>query len=100
MPLLVFVWGFIGSIIPHIVKQIFVALGISVVTYGGITVLFTAVESQLDSYLSAIPADTLVLIGLSGFGVFIKMQIAAYTAVLAIRTFTGGFTKMKFSGGK
>lgn len=100
LPLLPFIYGAVVAAIPTVLRTVFAAIGLSVVTYGGITLVFDQVESIVLSRLSDVQQDVLVLVGLSGFGVFIKMQMAAYAAVIGIKIFTGGFSKLKFSGGK
>lgn len=98
MPLLVFIWSFIATIIGPLLAKIIVALGISVVSYTGISLAFDSLSEQVMSNFSAIPQSILQLIGLFGVGVAIKMQLAAITAVIAYKTTVGAFSKVKVGG--
>ena len=97
MPFLVFVWGFISAALPHIVVGVLRALGISFIAYQGFDLLFSEIESIVISHFSGI-GSAFSLAGLAGFGVFIKMILAAYSASILIKVATGGMSKVKFGG--
>lgn len=98
MPLLAPIYAFILFATPFIVKQIIVLLGISIITYIGVDLVFDQITDAVLNRLGQLPASISNIIGIGGFGIFIKMNLSAVTAALVLRASLGSFRKLRVGG--
>lgn len=97
MPIAV-IYGFIVAALPLIVRKLMVLLGVSVVYYVGVDILFEQVESAVMNQLSAIPTEVISIAAIGGFGVVIKMHLAAISAVVTYKLTVGLFKRITIGG--
>lgn len=76
------VWLF--AIIVPLVKKVLVALGIGVVTYGALTVLFSQVQSAVISAYGAMGSTTLQILALGGVTQAIGIILSAMSVRVAM----------------
>lgn len=73
---------FLFGLITPLARRALVALGLSVVTYSGVSVALDGVLSYAKSNLAGLPADVIALCGLSG--IFTALGIVAGALVAAV----------------
>ncbi|GLR12897.1 hypothetical protein GCM10007907_16870 [Chitinimonas prasina] len=76
--------GLVVGGIQAIVGRILIALGVSFVTYTGVSIAFDSAKSYVYQQLSGLPAEMLALAGLAGLGKAIGIIFAAFAARLAL----------------
>jgi hypothetical protein len=70
--------AFLMTIAGSIAARVFISLGISIVSYTGVTILLNSIIDQLRSYYGALPSVTLQLANLGGMGYFFAIVTAAF----------------------
>lgn len=78
--------GMLLNITSSIVGRVFVALGLAVVTYTGLSVTTDQLTSLLDQSLSGLPADILGMLGYMKVGVAINIILSAIAARMLINS--------------
>lgn len=76
--------SFLISIAGSLAARVFIALGISAVTFTGLSAALTSLTNQLQSQYNGLPAATLQMAGLAGFGHFFAIMTSAMVARLAV----------------
>lgn len=72
--------AFLAAMVPGIVAQVFLALGIGILTITGIDIVFGEMEALLVTHLGTIGAIGAGLLGLAGVGQAIGYIVGAWTA--------------------
>lgn len=81
-----------------LVGRVLIALGISYVTYTGVSTALSAIQSQVQGNLTGLPVMLLQVAYLLKIDVFISIMFSAITARLTIKGLTAGaITKAKIS---
>lgn len=80
------------SIAPGLVSQVLVALGISVITVGGVTVVIGQLKDQFTTRMYALPPQIFDLFMLSGGGVALGMMLGALTTRIVFSGLSAGKT--------
>lgn len=81
--------GMLLTLTGSIVGRVFIALGLGVVTYTGLSVTTDQLTSLLDQSLSGLPADIVGLLGYMKVGVCINIIISAIAARMLINGISG-----------
>jgi len=85
----IFTGGFFAKVMAFVIAsaavRIFAAIGLTVVTYTGIDLVFTQVQTEFNTLYSGIPADLFAMLQLWGFDFFFQSVFSAITAIVAIR---------------
>lgn len=91
---------FTSTALRGILTRILVALGVSMVTYTGISASASAVVSSMQTNLAALPAAVLSLLALAHVGQAFNVVISAQAAALAIRGISAGagYAKVRWGG--
>lgn len=88
-------WGAFALILKSLVGRVLVALGISYLTYQGIDLLISSIQSQAFSLIHGLPSEFIGLIGLTKVGEALSVLVSATTAKYTIQGLTNGsITKM------
>lgn len=69
-------------------SRIFVALGLSIVTYTGLNLILAGIVSYLEGALTGLPVKTLQIASLFGFPEAVGIILAAITTKLAMSQLT------------
>jgi len=94
MPVFVMaIGGMLINIVGTLVGRVLIALGISVITYTGITVTLDALKSQAISAFSGLPPEVFGLLGILKVGQCISIVTSAIAAKLVIDGLTGDTMK-------
>lgn len=81
--------GMLINLVGTLVGRVLVALGISVVTYTGLTATMDAIKANAISSFSALPPEMMAIIGLMKVGVCISIVTSAIAARMVINGLTG-----------
>lgn len=87
-PLAPAVWGFIVGIIPGLIRSLLLLLGISAITYTGISAGTDALFTFASTQFSGLPAHALALVGMLRIDVAINMVISAYAGAISLQGLT------------
>jgi len=82
--------GGLINVAGSIAGRVLIALGISAVTYTGLTTSLDWLQAQAVANLQGLPVDALNVIGLLQVGNFISLIISAITVRLTLQGLTGG----------
>lgn len=85
--------GGLISIVGSMVPRVLVALGISVVTYTGLSATLGFVKSQMLASLAGLPAELVSLLAFMGVGQFINIITSALLARMVLNGLTGDTMK-------
>jgi len=85
--------GMLINLVGTLVGRVLVALGISVITYTGITITLDALKSQAISAFSSLPPEVFGLLGILRVGQCISIVTSAIAAKLVIDGLTGDTMK-------
>lgn len=72
--------AFFGAAAGPIAKKVLGALGIGMVTYAGVDIAFSALQSLVTSYWNGMPADIAALLALGGYGQGVGIILASMSA--------------------
>lgn len=81
--------GMLLNLVGTLAGRVLVALGISVVTYTGLSASLDVIKGQAIGAFGALPADMMAIIGLLKVGVCISIVSSAITARLVLSGLTG-----------
>ena len=81
--------GMLINLVGTLVGRVLVALGISVVTYTGLTATLDAIKADTVSSFTALPPEMMAIIGLMKVGVCISIVTSAIAARMVINGLTG-----------
>lgn len=81
--------GMLINLVGTLVGRVLVALGISVVTYTGLTATLDAIKADAISSFTALPPEMMAIIGLMKVGVCISIVTSAIAARMVINGLTG-----------
>jgi hypothetical protein len=98
--LLALLGGFVSrTVITAMLVRAVVALGISAVTYTGITLGLTSLETHIQSSMSGLPANVLGFLTMCAVPRAFSVVLSAYTAALTLKGLTaaGAVTKVGIS---
>jgi hypothetical protein len=70
---------------PAIIKKILVALGIGIVTYQGADTVTTALQTAIQTRVTALPADVLSIMSMMGVVTGINMMLTTIVTATAIK---------------
>lgn len=85
------------SLIVPLVVKLLLALGISFVTYTGLTIAFDQAETFVLLNLGGLPADMYAILDIAGLPDGLAIIFSALTASVAVKTTLGAFTKMRMT---
>lgn len=74
----------LGAVASPLAKKVLSGLGIGMVSYAGVDVIFTALKAQIASSWSGMAPDILGLLGLVGVGTGVNYIVAAMAARVAM----------------
>lgn len=95
MPILIAaLWGGLASVLASMVGRVLLALGVSYVTYTGLTHGTDFIAAQMQSYYGGLSGDVGSFLRWLWVDKALSMIISSFTAAFAIRTSTGAITKM------
>ncbi|OYY94267.1 MAG: hypothetical protein B7Y41_08085 [Hydrogenophilales bacterium 28-61-23] len=80
--------AWIASLVPSLVGRVLAALGMGLITIGGLTVISTQLLAYITSSIGGMPADILGLLGLAGLGDALNIVVGAITARLSLYALT------------
>jgi hypothetical protein len=98
MPFLMSLLGGLLSVCGSMVGRVLLALGIGFVTYKGFDTSISWLLSQVQSNMSAMPAQIASFLAFLWVDKAISMVFAAYSAALVVKVGTAGFSKMVVKG--
>lgn len=90
MPLIYMFMGVLAQILPSLIGRILLALGISFVTYTGMSVAIDSLYTQVQANFSGLPIETLNLLAYLWVDKAFSLVFSAFSASLAIKTLQGG----------
>lgn len=99
MPLVAWIaslWGGLMRIAPSLVGQVLISLGISVVTYSGVSTSITWLKTQALTSINGLPADLVSLLSYLGVGQCISIIFSAMAVRMTLSGIAGaskGFVK-------
>lgn len=76
--------AFLASAVGPLAKKVLIALGFGVVSYGGLAVLYSSVQSQVVSSFGQLGGATLQIISLAGFPQAVGIILSALAARVAL----------------
>ncbi|KRB35538.1 DUF2523 domain-containing protein [Acidovorax sp. Root70] len=82
--------GALINIAGTLVGRVLIALGMSVVTFTGVSTTLTWAKSNAVSALSALPVEVVGMLSAMGVGEFLSILLSALTARMALQGLTGG----------
>lgn len=82
--------GGLINIAGTLVGRVLIALGISVVTFGGLSTTLDWVKGQVVSALQGLPAEMVQLLSYAGVGQFISIVASAFAARLLLNGLSEG----------
>jgi hypothetical protein len=85
--------GGLVSITGSLVGRVLVALGLSVVTYTGMSATLGYVKAEALAALNGLPADVVMLLSYMGVGQFINIVTSALLARMVLDGLTGDTVK-------
>ena len=91
----VLIWGFIVAALPRLIGLIFLALGVSLVTYTGLDLAVTQLESSVTNLYNGIPSDMLSVLNLMGISTGLKILFSSYAFSMTIKTVSGATKRFK-----
>ena len=71
-------------------------IGLTFVTYQGVDLGVSQLQSIIISYFNDMPSDVIQLLGLSGVDQFITLILSAWIASFTVRGISGSLRKMVF----
>lgn len=85
-----------STFVKSLLKRLFVALGVSAVTYTGVQVGFSAIESQIGVYMAGVPGDVLAMLQLMHIPQAFNVMLSGYAGALSLRglTASGNLTRL------
>jgi ABC-type Co2+ transport system permease subunit len=83
-------WGGLIQVCGTLVGRIIVALGISLVTFGGIDTSLTWMKSQITNSFNGLPSQAVGVLSAAGVGAAVAIVISAIAARLALDALTDG----------
>lgn len=86
--------GGLGSAMGTFAGRVMVALGITAVTYSGITLGVLAIKNQVIANINALPMDALNLVGYLWIDKGLTLYFSAVAAALTLKTVGGSAKKM------
>jgi hypothetical protein len=88
--------GGLGLAVTSFVGRVLVALGVSYVTYTGLSAILTTVEAQVSSAFGALPAVAIAILGTLQLDTCVNIYLSAFAARLVIMGVgpTGAITRM------
>ena len=92
----VFIAALLGGLVSaagSLVGRILISLGVSYVSYKGLDVLFTGIQTAIQSNLSGLPAGAIGLMGILKVGTSINIIFSAIVVRLTLGGLTGGAVK-------
>jgi hypothetical protein len=87
----------IKYMLPVIVMGVIKLLGISLVTFGALTLATDQIENLVLSSFDNIGSDALMMFRMVGFVDAINILIAGWVAQIQLRSLLGAFNSMKFT---
>ncbi|MDC7715144.1 DUF2523 domain-containing protein [Vogesella sp. LYT5W] len=75
------------DLVKPLLSRILVALGISIVSYTGMTAVLSGLNTAIQNNFSAMPSVAMNLVGLSGFGEALGILVGAFAFRLSMNTF-------------
>lgn len=99
MPLVAWIaslWGGLMRIAPSLVGQVLIALGVSVVTYSGVSTSIAWLKAQALNSINGLPADLVSLLAYLGVGQCISIIFSAMVVRMTLSGIAGtskGFIK-------
>lgn len=87
-------WGGLATVLASMVGRILLALGLSYVTYKGLTHGTDMIVDQMKGSYSGLTGDIGALISWLWVDKALSMIVSAFAAAFAIRTSTGAITKL------
>jgi len=92
----IFIAALIGGLVSaagSFLGRMLIAAGIGIVSYTGINAGLDALKSQVQGYVTGMPADILPILYMFQLDTSISILFSAYAARLVIRGLTGGAVK-------
>jgi hypothetical protein len=84
------IWAFISSIITPIVKAVIVSLGVSLVIFGGLEIVFDQIYAKLMLNVNNFPAAGLYVFKAVGFQTAMNQWFGAIAGVMVYKSITAG----------
>jgi len=102
LPLVGFLVGgvfgrFLTVVFGALIGKIIIAMGITIVTFTGITIAINGLKSAFDSTINGAPADMIAILQMGGFINSLNMMLAAMVAVSTVRTVSGTLKQIRVS---
>lgn len=96
MPIIIsMLWGALALVLKSLVGRVLLALGISYLTYQGIDLLISSIQTQAFALIQGLPSEFIGLIGLTKIGEALSILVSATTAKYTMQGLTNGsITKM------
>jgi len=85
--------GGLISIAASLAGRVLIALGISVITFSGLSVTLNWVKLQVVSALQGLPGEMVQLLAYAGVGEFVSIVASAFAARLLLNGLTDGSIK-------
>lgn len=92
----IFVAALIGALVSaagSLIGRILIALGIGVVSYTGVSALLSSLRSEVQGYITGMPADILPILGALKLDVAVSIIFSAIAARFALQGLTSGAVK-------
>lgn len=85
--------GALINIAGTLVGRVLIALGMSVVTFTGVSTTLTWAKSNAVTALSALPVEVVGMLSSMGVGEFLSILLSALAARMTLQGLTGGTVK-------
>lgn len=97
-----FLWGLLISIVPYLLSEVFLAVGIGFVTYAGVRGVLDKIMAFIATNLNGLPSDVWSILALAGLGQCLTIITSAYVskAVLWGLTVSGTLVSPRWGKGK
>lgn len=89
--------AFLVQLVGPMAARLFTALGISLITVGGVAVAVDALKSNISAMIGSMPAAGVQLLGLFGVWQAIGIVLGTWTFLLAYKATTGWMALAKSS---
>lgn len=87
-------------VVVAVLKRVFVALGLSAVSYVGVLTLFNAVDGWISSELGQVSSSMMAVLNMAGFTNAVSVVVSAWFTRLTMKGLTaaGALTKISWRG--
>ena len=83
-------------LVPYIIVQAIIAIGLTVVTFTGLDLLTDYFVTEVRSAANTLPADLIGILALAGIFDWMEVVLSAWVAAINIQQLRGAFKRLSF----